>query len=184
MKKLVAILTAVVMAALLVVPSFAATSITVLPGSDNKDVIVNVLDNNDEQLTVVYKVDVEWESLEFTFNFDGSKTEVLWNPDTHQYEKDGAAATGTWDRTTAKVTVKNHSNADVKATALFDTAKSSTKLGVTATIAEDEQTIANAEGTAVADAPKAEYTVTVTGTPTTMNQFTVDTITVSIAAAP
>ena len=187
MKKFIAILTAVVIAAMAVVPAFAETTITTLPGQDTGEVKVNVLDNGNHELTTVYYVVVSWDDLKFTFNFDGTNAQVVWNPSTHQYEKDGTVATGNWAVATKNVTVTNHSNAAVAYAAKFtnDALVSEAKNGVTATLADlGTGTLVTAEGTAVSAAPSAQYSVTVSGTPTTKEAFTVDTITVAITAAP
>ena len=187
MKKLIAILTAVVIAAMAVIPAFAETTITTLPGQDTGEVKVNVYDEHDQELTTVYYVVVSWDDLTFTFNFDGDNTEVVWDPTTHKYMNGSSEATGTWAAATKNVTVTNHSNAAVAYAAKFtnDAVVSEAKNGVTATL-EDQGTgtLITAEGTAVSAAPAAQYSVTVSGTPTTKEAFTVDTITVAITAAP
>ena len=187
MKKLIAILTAVVIAAMAVVPAFAETTITTLPGQDTGDVYVNVYDENDHELTTVYYVVVEWDDLTFTFNFDGTNAEVVWNPETHKYMNGSSEATGSWAVATKNITVTNHSNAAVAYAAKFtnNALVSEAKNGVTATL-EDQGTgtLITAEGTAPTAAPSNKYTVTVSGTPTTKEAFAVDTITVAITAAP
>ena len=79
----------------------------------------------------------------------------------------------------------NHSNAGINYAATFtnNTTTSDELNGVTAALADQGTgTLATAEGTAVAAAPTAQYSVTVSGTPTTKAAFTVDTITVAITA--
>lgn len=63
-----------------------------------------------EDEDIVYSVDVSWGSMEFTYE---DEIEGTWNPATHNY--DGAEPAG-WNCTNGanKVTVTNHSNADVK----------------------------------------------------------------------
>lgn len=198
MKKLVAILTAVVLAALLVVPAFATSPVTfdsrenpaTFPGEQDIDVNVNVKDGAGETITTtVYYVTVAWESLEFTFKFDATNENLTWNPETHQYwdTTTNAAATGTWqnnDDPGRSIVVTNHSNAGIAYTAKFtNNLKSSDELnGVIANIYGDDSTLPTAEGTTYAAAPNAGYAVKVSGTPTTKSTFKVDTITIAISA--
>ncbi|MDO4325950.1 MAG: hypothetical protein Q4E24_07945 [bacterium] len=65
---------------------------------------------------VVYKVDVEWGAMEFTYH---ESAENKWNPQTHQYE---LSVTGSWSESGNEVTVKNHSNAGVNAALSFQAA--------------------------------------------------------------
>ncbi len=63
----------------------------------------------------VYNVDITWGSLEFTYT-DSSKG--TWNPTTHKY--DGAeGAEWTWETGANEITVTNHSNTAVTATATY-----------------------------------------------------------------
>ena len=62
---------------------------------------------------VVYKVDVVWGTMEFTYH---ESAENQWNPQTHQYE---LSVTGSWSESGNEVTVKNHSNAEVNAVLSF-----------------------------------------------------------------
>ena len=65
---------------------------------------------------VVYKVDVEWGAMEFTYH---ESAQNQWNPQTHQYE---LSVAGSWSESGNEVTVKNHSNAEVNATLSFEAA--------------------------------------------------------------
>ena len=62
---------------------------------------------------VVYSVDIAWTDMNFTYTGAGEGT---WNPETHQYEGGTEAS---WTDSNASVTVTNHSNAAVKATASY-----------------------------------------------------------------
>lgn len=105
MKKFLSLALVLVMALTLSVSVFAGT--TTLNDTDpttTGDLPVKV--TTTISTPDVYSVDVEWETLSFTYN--ATKT---WQPADHSY-----AYSGTWadDRNTATVTVTNHSNVAVE----------------------------------------------------------------------
>ena len=125
---------------------------------------------------VVYSVDIAWTDMNFTYTGAGEGT---WNPETHQYS---GSSEGAWTASDDSITVTNHSNAAVKATASYqaETGYEST----TMTFGNNEATVATAVGTEVASAPSATITVTPGGTlAESANGGKIGTITVSIAAA-
>ncbi len=65
--------------------------------------------------STVYKVDITWGSLEFTYT-DSSKG--TWNTDTHKYV-DAKEGKWSWVDGANEITVTNHSNAEVTATASY-----------------------------------------------------------------
>ena len=125
---------------------------------------------------VVYSVDIAWTDMSFTYTGAGEGT---WDPETHQYS---GSSEGAWTASDDSITVTNHSNAAVKATAKFvaDSGYEST----TMTFGNNEATVATAVGTEVASAPSATITVTPGGTlAESADGGKIGTITVSIAAA-
>ena len=125
---------------------------------------------------VVYSVDIAWTDMNFTYTGAGEGT---WNPETHQYEGGTEAS---WTDSNASITVTNHSNAAVKATASYqaETGYEST----TMTFGNNGATVATAVDTTVQNAPSATITVTPGGTlAESANGGKIGTITVSIAAA-
>lgn len=56
---------------------------------------------------IIYNLDVSWDDLIFTYDFG------TWDPETHQY-------TAGWDKTSASISVTNHSNAEVTVDATYD----------------------------------------------------------------
>lgn len=126
---------------------------------------------------VVYSVDIAWTDMSFTYTGAGEGT---WDPETHQYS--GGSSEGAWTASNDSITVTNHSNAAVKATASYqaETGYEST----TMTFGNNEATVATAVGTEVDSAPSATITVTPGGTlAESANGGKIGTITVSIAAA-
>ena len=125
---------------------------------------------------VVYSVDIAWTDMSFTYTGVGEGT---WDPETHQYS---GSSEGAWTASDDSITVTNHSNTAVKATAKFeaDSGYESTSME----FGNNGATVATAEGTQVGEAPSATITVTPGGTlADTANGGKIGTITVSIAAA-
>ena len=125
---------------------------------------------------VVYSVDIAWTDMSFTYTGAGEGT---WDPETHQYS---GSSEGAWAASDDSITVTNHSNAAVKATASYqaETGYETT----TMTFDNNGATVATAVGTEVASAPSATITVTPGGTlAESANGGKIGTITVSIAAA-
>ena len=125
---------------------------------------------------VVYSVDIAWTDMNFTYTGAGEGT---WNPETHQYS---GSSEGAWTASDDSITVTNHSNAAVKATAKFEA--DSGYESTTMTFGNNGATVATAVGTEVASAPSATITVAPGGTlAESANGGKIGTITVNIAAA-
>ncbi len=162
MKKLFAIIISVAMLATMSVTAFAADgngSVNTAGGSQNIDITANF--NQGVEQAAVYKVDVEWGSMEFTYT---EPSAGVWNPETHQYE--GKVYQGFWshEADSNKITVTNHSNAEV--TVNFAVELPSGIYGNFTNV--DNETItslslASAEYTAVTEAPTAVAYFNVTG---------------------
>ena len=124
---------------------------------------------------VVYSVDIAWTDMSFTYTGAGEGT---WDPETHQYS---GSSEGAWTARDDSITVTNHSNAAVKATASYQAENGYES--TTMTFGNNEATVATAVGTEVASAPSATITVTPGGTlAESANGGKIGTITVSIAA--
>lgn len=135
----------------------AAGSTTKPTTSDEIPVTINTITTTAD---TVYRVDVEWESLTFTYTFgnDGD-----WNPTTHLYEN---PVSDGWDKTTTTFSVNNHSNTAVNVTVACTNAANN-ETGVTAAIEGDTTGTLDmaAVGSNFGDAPSKEFTVKITGTP-------------------
>lgn len=174
MKKLVSMLAVAALTCAMGTTAFAADQDGVGTGSYNTDVKGTYYAGSSSD--VVYSVDIAWTDMSFTYTGAGEGT---WNPETHQYEGGTEAS---WTASNDSITVTNHSNAAVKATASYqaETGYEST----TMTFGNNEATVATAVGTEVASAPSATITVTPGGTlAESANGGKIGTITVSIAAA-
>lgn len=105
----------------------------------------------------VISVDLVWENMDFTYTAPSKGT---WNPESHSY--DGATAGG-WAATNGtdpKITVRNHSNTEIKA----DFAFSSGIEGLNGSFTKDAIILNTAVGTERDNAPKAETSFSVSGT--------------------
>lgn len=178
MKKALSALLVLTMAGCLSLSSFALEeTVTSVTDPDNKsDETVHVIIGGKENLDTVYSVTVNWDSLDFTYNFTADAT---WDPATHTYT---GGSTGSWaNGGTASVKVTNHSNDGVKVAATIDTA---TKNGVTASLQNPNFDLTTGEGLTPETADSDTITVSVSGTPTTDTDFDIGTVTVAITANP
>lgn len=109
MKKLVGIVLTITMIMSLCMVSWAGTdSTSTIPYQKND---ISVTGSFSDSFTAVYKVDVVWDAMNFTF----TKGDETWDVNQHKYVlKSGNA--GSWSDTNNKITVTNHSNVDVKTT--------------------------------------------------------------------
>ena len=176
MKKITTLLAAAALTCAMGTTAFAADQDGVSTGSYPADVKGTYRAGSSGDGDVVYSVDIAWTDMSFTYTGAGEGT---WDPETHQYS---GSSEGAWTASNDSITVTNHSNAAVKATASYqaETGYEST----TMTFGNNEATVATAVGTEVASAPSATITVTPSGTlAQSANGGKIGTITVSIAAA-
>ena len=171
MKKLVSMLVAAALVCTMSTTAFAADQDGVGTGSYYADVKGTYRSG-----AVVYSVDIAWTDMSFTYTGAGGGT---WDPETHQYS---GSSEGAWTASNDSITVTNHSNAAVKATASYQAEPGYES--TTMTFGNNGATVATAVGTEVASAPSATITVTPGGTlAESANGGKIGTITVSIAAA-
>ena len=173
MKKLVSMLAVAALTCTMGTTAFAADQDGVSTGSYPADVKGTYQAGSSG---AVYSVDIAWTDMSFIYTGVGEGT---WDPETHQYS---GSSEGAWTASNDSITVTNHSNAAVKATASYqaETGYEST----TMTFGNNEATVATAVGTEVASAPSATITVTPGGTlAESADGGKIGTITVSIAAA-
>ena len=173
LKKITSVLAAAALVCTMSTTAFAADQTGVGTGNYNADV-KGTYQAGDASATV-YSVDITWEDMSFTYTAAGQGT---WDPENHSYTGGSEAS---WS-SSKNITVTNHSNAAVTATAKFeaDSGYESTSME----FGNNEATVATAEGTQVSAAPSATITVTPGGTlADTANGGKIGTITVTIAAA-
>ena len=173
MKKLVSMLAVAALTCTMGTTAFAADQDGVGTGSYNTDVKGTYQAGSSG---AVYSVDIAWTDMSFTYTGAGEGT---WDPETHQYS---GSSEGAWTASNDSITVTNHSNAAVKATASYqaETGYEST----TMTFGENNgNTIATAVGTQVGEAPSATITVTPSGDLPADTNGTIGSVTLTIAAA-
>lgn len=155
MRKLISAILVLALAASLSLTAFAENTLTGGNNSDEIDVSVTYQDATTQP--TVYSVDVTWESMAFTYRDAGTRT---WNPATHKYD---VTENGGWNKTSANITVTNHSNAAVNVTVTYAATGTS---GVTAQVTNGSFAIESAENKAVTDTSLVKVaTLTVSGTP-------------------
>ena len=174
MKKLVSMLAVAALTCTMGTTAFAADQDGVKTGDYTADVKGTYQAGGSG--AVVYSVDIAWTDMSFTYTGAGEGT---WDPETHQYS---GSSEGAWTASNDSITVTNHSNAAVKATAKFEA--DSGYESTTMTFGNNGATVATAVDTTVQNAPSATITVTPGGTlAESADGGKIGTITVSIAAA-
>lgn len=93
----------------------------------------------------VYKVDIAWGSMEFTYTVN--KSNETWNPADHTYTNEGSDGVWSCESGADEITITNHSNAAVKAG--FSYAPAKRYAGITGGFTFAELSLPSAEGKAV-----------------------------------
>lgn len=125
------------------------------PG-ESQNIDVTAKTESNISAATVYSVDIEWESMTFTYVESGSK---VWNPNTHAYS---TSTESKWDRTESKITVTNHSNASVKVAVEYTPIEGN---GVSGTISNGSATLNAGVENKPKEADKLEARLTISGTP-------------------
>ena len=178
MKKIFALVLALVLTAALAVTCFAAT-VTSVPNSSNTASVKATYAPGSTSDTI-YSVDVSFGDMAFTYN---DAVQGTWNPETHGYTG-AVAANWTCAENANKITVTNHSNAAVDVDVTY--AKAAGFEGITGTITNDSYTLVSAVDKATDDAELTEVsTLTLSGAldAGTAANTTIGTVTVTISAA-
>ena len=175
MKKIISIALAVVMLLAMSVTVFAeAVPAGNITGDTTGDVVIAIKgEGGTDPVAKVYKVELAWDDLTFTYG------DAVWDPASLSYIDGGwtTAADSNGDGTPATIKVTNRSNAEVTVSAEMDVY---TKNGVTASLTNANFTLTSAEGKDNSTLPTASIAVSVDGKPTTNTGFTLGTITVTL----
>ena len=177
MKKFLASAIALALVMSTSVTAFAANSDT-NDGTAGTNITVNGEYQAAEAPAEKISVDIAWDNMDFTYT-GASKGE--WNPKNHAYEnaKDGAWAPK--DGTAPKITVTNHSNADVKASFAF-TGSVDGLNGTFTGLTDGAFVIDTADGTTTDNAPKKETSLSISGSEIAENKQ-IGTVTVTVKSA-
>lgn len=157
MKKFASLILALAMMFSLSISASAAT-INTNTGTSSDEVKINIIAG--EGQAIVYKVDITWKDL--TFTYSNSKA-AQWNPDEHAYNIGGANAG--WDKTSIAeaITVANHSNATITVNSVVTPYTENNRgIEVTCTTADSTTLEMPAVGSAQSEAPCAKFTVALT----------------------
>ena len=178
-KKVTTVFTAAVLTMAMGMSAYAASPITDVGGFDSKNVTGTYQEGDGS--TTVYRVDITWGSMDFTYTAAGEGT---WDPESHTYSGGG---NGNWSSTATgagDITVTNHSNAAVKATLAFASAAPFSDVkGIFTTNDLPLADASVASAGAPAEAPTASSTLSLSGDPGTFaTGTTLGTVTVTISA--
>lgn len=184
MKKIIAMLLAVVMAAAMVVPVFAEdpTSTTVNSAKDHSIDVQGKFSGASASGDVI-SVGIAWDAMTFTYSEASAGT---WNPANHAYTGNSTAG---WSDNKSGITVTNHSNVPVDAEFSFAAATGVTTTGTFyhklennafSDVAMPNFRLASAVGTEVSAAPSGTIYFGVSGAAIS-SDTTLGTITVKIA---
>lgn len=162
MRKLFSVLLVIGMLFAMSITAFAAAPETVGKGG-SKEIDVTAKYKSSTTTPEVYSVDISWSSMTFTYTETGTKS---WNAANHSYD---TSTQGAWDKTSATITVTNHSNASVDLVIAYTPANDT---GIIGTLANSTATLdAGAEGN-YAGADSHTATLTISGVPS--NRITFD----------
>ncbi len=181
-KTLALLLTLAMVLSLAIVPAAAATTmdnITATGGTATHDVTATYRTSSGSTGGgTVYSVDITWGDMAFTYTAGSAGT---WNPATHSV---AGGTSGAWAPDTSdgnKITVTNHSNAEVTASLTY-TAETAFS-GITGTFSKASLSLATAVGTEVSAAPSDYTTLSLDGTlaSSTSTGTKIGTITVTLS---
>ena len=137
MKRLFAFMLALSLIMSLGITAFAAEDPETVGQNGSKEIDVTAKYASSTDTPNVYSVDIKWSSMTFTYTQKDTKN---WNAADHSYE---TVSEGTWDKTSATVTVTNHSNVsvnvDVNYTAVENTGVSGTLTNASAVLDAGEE---------------------------------------------
>lgn len=151
---------------------------------EGKDVPATYVAGTNTDTGTIYAVDLSWGTIT-ALKYTGTSTTYRWNASSHQYEVDSSSG-NTWTDSSISITVTNHSNADIKATAAYTdknddaltTAAEWTTQSVTCTTADAG--IVDYVGTGAATNGTISGTVKVTAGTISADTTSVGTITIRI----
>lgn len=173
MKKLIAMILAFVLVFSLSTTAFADDN-TETMGTGDKTLEVTASYNPAASSGTVYNVDITWDSMSFVYTETSART---WQPASHTYSD----AKGSWNKTEAKITVANHSEAAVQVDVTYASTGDS---GITGTITGGIAKLNAGEVGKPQNAASMTATLTISGTPNssvTKDGVKIGTITIKIS---
>ena len=174
MKKILSLLLATALVMSMSLSALAAEMKDTVGQNGEKEISVTAKYDSSTEIPNVYSVDISWTSMTFTYTEKDTKT---WNAADHSYK---TATEGAWDKTTATITVTNHSNVAVKTNVVYSAVEGT---GVSGTMTDAAAALnAGVEGN-YSGADTHTATLTISGTPNKMvtsDGITVGTIKITI----
>lgn len=189
MKKFIAMFLAMVMIMAMSVTAFAAENETLTEspatGKDAGSYDIGVTGKYEADYInadPVISVDIEWESMEFTYAADGYQG--VWNPGSHEYENSIAEGESGWrDNEGRNIKLTNHSNVGVEATFEFtkDSSISEDIGGEFTGLTESKLNLTAGEENKYDEADSKSVSFKITGTPDNTLNGVLGTISITIA---
>lgn len=171
--------------ALVLVLSMSVTALAVEVDNSSQDVGATYVPGTNVNAGNIHHIVLGWTGIENLVYTDGDTT-YTWNSTTHQYEK-GTKGNGTWSTVSFSVTVTNHSNVGITATADYAdadggpvTAIDWTTKSVTCNSAAEGIDFTNTTATGAATSGTISGTVKVTSGTITESTAKVGTISITI----
>ena len=137
----------------MVIPAFAAENFN---QTGSKEIEVTAKYASSIDTPNVYSVDIEWSSMVFTYTQSSTKK---WNAEDHSY---ATVSEGAWDKTSATITVTNHSNISVNVDMKY-TAEENT--GVKGTLTNNTAVLDAGEEGNYSGADSVSATLSISGIP-------------------
>lgn len=124
----------------------------------SKEIAVTAQYASTSSTPTVYSVDISWSSMNFTYTQHNTNK---WNAGNHSYSLESK---GSWDHSTANITVTNHSNVAVRVKMAYSALGNT---GVKAVLTNATGELAAGKEGDYNGADSVTATLTVSGTPTT-----------------
>ncbi|MDO4331249.1 MAG: hypothetical protein Q4C58_00995 [Eubacteriales bacterium] len=125
------------------------------PGNNTAEILATYNEEEPDP-AIVYSVDVEWGSLEYTY--DSGKT-LTWNPETLKYVETVGTSTWSCEENADKITVTNNSNTEITATLSYEQIDSN----ISGKFDQAKIDLKTAEGTTAGSGPSGTATLSLNG---------------------
>lgn len=155
MKKILSVLLALLLVCAAAVPALAKSGLDL---QDTDSAVVKGTYEPGSSSAAVYSVDIAWGSMEFTYT---DASEGTWNPQDHSYDGAMAAAWSCKEDGADRITVTNHSNAEIAVSFRYDPDEAHTDIN--GSFSNSTLTLPSAVGTEKADAPSKFTQLTLSG---------------------
>ncbi|MDO4333940.1 MAG: hypothetical protein Q4C58_14830 [Eubacteriales bacterium] len=125
------------------------------PGNNTAEILATYNEEEPDP-AIVYSVDVEWGSLEYTY--DSGKT-LTWDPETLKYVETAGTSTWSCEENADKISITNNSNTAITATLSYEQTDSS----ISGSFDQAKISLRTAEGTEADNGPSGTATLSLSG---------------------